>query len=125
MSRYDPLQAIWARAQGIWDDPDLTQYGALHTDPMEDVRLIAARAIQERHAKQPENVAAALDGQPLAYLIERAIARAERARSYGKLMVSSKDTCIDDVLRLLRAALPKVQTKPCGWPDARDLTPEA
>lgn len=38
-------------------------------------------------------------------LLAAILRRAERGRSYGKIMVSSKDACLDDVIRLARAAI--------------------
>lgn len=42
---------------------------------------------------------------PLPELLAAILRRAERAKSYGKVMLSSKDLCIDDVIRLTTRAL--------------------
>lgn len=37
--------------------------------------------------------------------LQAILRRAERGRSYGRLMMSSKDLCLDDVIRLAREGL--------------------
>lgn len=49
-------------------------------------------------------------------LLAGILRRAERGKSYGKLMWTSKDVCLDDVIRLARAAIAATETgkAPCG-----------
>jgi hypothetical protein len=42
---------------------------------------------------------------PLPDLLAAILRRAERAKSYGRIMMTSKDSCIDDVVRLATRAL--------------------
>ena len=64
----------------------------------------AAQAI-ERH------IADAQQDMPLPDLLAAILRRAERARSYGRLMLSTKDNCLDDVIRLAERALLQVNDK--------------
>ena len=53
----------------------------------------------ERH------IAEAQQDLPLPDVLAAILRRAERARSYGKIMTTSKDSCLDDVIRLATRAL--------------------
>lgn len=71
------------------------------TAAIEGRRQNAAQAV-ERH------IADAQQDMPLPDLLAAILRRAERARSYGRLMLSTKDSCIDDVIRLATRALLQV-----------------
>lgn len=122
-------RAIDARISGVWDDPDLMAYGALHTNAETDCAAIARKAVAkaqgaptgwthaETHAPDSlpfrtpaaraveQHIADAQKDLPLPELLAAILRRAERGRSYGKLMITSKDICLDDVIRLATAAL--------------------
>jgi hypothetical protein len=58
-----------------------------------------------------QHIADAQRDLPLPELLAAILRRAERGRSYGKLMITSKDICLDDVIRLATAALLKANDR--------------
>lgn len=47
MTPREALQAIRARIDGVYDDPQLMRIGALSIDPEEDIRTILDMVIEE------------------------------------------------------------------------------
>jgi hypothetical protein len=84
--------------------------------PIQDLaRKLAAALDAEQTPKQPtptpaaqaveQHIADAQQDLPLPELLAAILRRAERAKSYGRIMLGTKDGCIDDVIRLAMRAL--------------------
>jgi hypothetical protein len=91
----EQLKLIGAAIMAAWEplqEPLMMAAAADHQP------TAAAQAVESFIATEQQDL-------PLPDLLAAILRRAERAKSYGRIMMTSKDSCIDDVVRLATRAL--------------------